>query len=213
MNADGSASASPGSCPSAASATGSVSTMLGDLQGVLSARADAEVVALRDLVAALEKNSFPVLLLLFSLLLVSPLSALPGATSLFGLTTAAIAAQQLVGRRQVWLPAILLDRPLPARRTEQALHWLRRPVGWVEGRLRQRHRWVFVAPVAHAPMTLVLLAGLCAPLMEVIPASGTSVGAAISAYSAGLLARDGLFVLAGAGLAAVLPISLWLLIT
>jgi hypothetical protein len=63
------------------------------------------------------------------------------------------------------------------------------------------------------PPVLDPLPGLCAPLMEVIPASGTSVGAAISAYSAGLLARDGLFVLAGAGLAAILPVSLWLLVT
>jgi hypothetical protein len=202
-----------GERPITASATSSVTMLLGDLRRVLSARSDAEVVMLRDLVAAMEENSFPVLLLLVSLLLVSPLSALPGATSLFGLTLAAIMAQQLLGRPQVWLPGILLDRPLPARRTEQALQRLHRPVAWLESRLRQRHRWVFVAPFAQAPMTLVLLAGLCAPLMEVIPASGTSVGAAISAYSAGLLARDGLFVLAGAGLAAILPVSLWLLVT
>ena len=60
---------------------------------------------------------------------------------------------------------------------------------------------------------LVLLAALCAPMMAVIPGSGTSVGAAIVLFSAGLLARDGLFVLADAILAAILAITLWLLLS
>jgi hypothetical protein len=49
--------------------------------------------------------------------------------------------------------------------------------------------------------------------MEVIPGSGTSVGAAIALFSAGLLARDGLFVLTGACLAATLPVGLWLVLS
>ena len=79
----------------------------------------------------------------------------------------------------------------------------------MERRLRQRQRRVFAAPVAQGPMMLVLLAALCAPMMAVIPGSGTSVGAAIVLFSAGLLARDRLFVLAGA----ILAITLWLLLS
>lgn len=199
-----------GAAPPAASG---VSAMLGDVQRALSERPGAEAVALRDLVRAMEGDVFPLLVLLFALLLVSPLSAVPGATTLFGLSIAAILAQWLIGRDRVWLPAALLDRRLPADRTDAALRRLHRPVGWVERRLRQRQRWVFAAPFAHAPVTLVLMAALCAPLMEVIPGSGTSVGAAIALFSAGLLARDGLFVLTGAGLAAILPVSLWLVLT
>ncbi len=190
-----------------------LTTVLDDLQGVLSAHPDAESVTLRDLVMASERNSFAVLLLLFALLLVSPLSAIPGATSLFGLTIAGILAQPFMGRRHVWLPAILLDRSFSAGRTRNALGRLRKPVTWVEARLRPRLDWVVGAPVVQAPMLLVFAAALCAPLMEVIPASGTSVGAAIALFAAGLLARDGLIVLIGACLAALMPVSLWLLLT
>jgi hypothetical protein len=204
----------PGACAQAAAPESSLGRLLGDVSTALNARPEADVVLVRDLVTAMERNSFPLLLLLFSLLLVSPLSAVPGATSLFGLTIAAILTQRLLGRSQVWLPAILLDRRLPARRTEQALRWLPRPVGWLEHRLvQQRQRWVLDAPFVQVPMAVVLITALCAPLLEVIPGSGTSVGAAISLFSAGLLARDGLFVLAGASLAAILPVSLWLLLT
>ena len=199
----------PGDAPRSTGA----GAMLTDLQRVLSGRPAAEAVPLREVVATMEGDSFPVLVLLFALLLVSPLSAVPGATTLFGLSIAAILAQWLVGRDRVWLPGVLLDRRLPAGRTVAALHRLRGPVNRVERRLRQRQRWVFAAPFAQAPMTLVLAAALCAPLMEVIPASGTSVGAAIALFAAGLLARDGLVVLAGASLAAILPVSLWLVLT
>lgn len=190
-----------------------VASMLANMRAALAQRREADAVALRDLVAAMEGDTFAVLVLLFALLLVSPLSAIPGATTLFGLTIAAILAQQLLGRDRVWLPGVVLDRRLPAGRTEAALHRLHAPVGWVDRRLRHRQRWVFAAPFAQAPMALVLMAALCAPLMEVIPGSGTSVGAAIALFSAGLLARDGVFVLAGASLAAVLPVSLWLILT
>jgi len=201
-------------CAKAVAPESSLGRVLSDMNMALDARPEADFVLVRDLVAVMERDSFPLLLLLFSLLLVSPLSAVPGATSLFGLTIAAILTQRLFGRSQVWLPAIFLNRRLPARRTEQALNWLPRPVGWLEHRLvQQRQRWVLDSPFAQVPMAVVLMAALCAPLLEVIPGSGTSVGGAISLFSAGLLARDGLFVLAGASLAAILPVSLWLLLT
>jgi hypothetical protein len=189
------------------------SAMLAELQDVILRRPRADTVTMRDLVAAMDAGAFPVLILMFALLLVSPLSAIPGATTLFGMTIAAILVQALIRRSRVWLPAVLLDRHLPAQRTEAALQWLRRPVGWVERRLRHRQLWVLTSPVAQMPMVVVLMAALCTPLMEVIPGSGTSVGAAIALFSAGLLARDGLVVLIGAGLAAILPVSLWLLLT
>jgi hypothetical protein len=189
------------------------SAMLAKMQRVMAGHPEAEGVALRDLVSAMEGETFPVLILLFALLLVSPVSAVPGATTLLGLSIAAIMAQWVAGRSRAWLPAALLDRHLPAGRAMAALRRLQGPVRWVERRLRQRQDWVFSAPLAKVPKATVLMAALCAPLMEVIPGSGTSVGAAIALFAAGLLARDGLIVLVGASLAAILPVSLWLLLT
>jgi hypothetical protein len=189
-----------------------ISDVLAHLQDAVLAQPQADTIALRDLLAVLEKNSFAVLLLVFALLLVSPLSAIPGATTLFGLTIATILAQLIMGRRVVWLPGFLLNRPLPKARTLKALHWLEKPARWLERFLRARLSWVVEWPVVLSLKALVFTAALCAPLMEVIPASGTSVGAAITIFSAGLLARDGVFVLMGAGLAAILPVALWVVL-
>ena len=194
-------------------AGGQLSRTLADLQAALVAQADQDRVALRGLLSVLRHSSFPMLMLIFALLLVSPLSAIPGATSLLGLTIAAILAQFVLGRRQVWLPDWLLDRSLPVQRTRQALDWMQRPVGWFERRLRPRLTWAVTPPLARVPAVVVLSAALCMPLLELIPGSGTSLGAAIALFSAGLLARDGLFVLIGAGLTAILPVTLWVLLT
>ena len=179
------------------------------LQAVLADAAGAERIPLELLVGAMEKRSFPVLLLLPALLLVSPLSAIPGATTLFGLTIAVLLAQFALGRRRIWLPAFVLRKSFDAGRLHRAVDWLHHPVARLERLLRPRQGWVLRQPFARLPVGLVLCAALCAPLMEVIPASGTSVGAAICLFCAGLLARDGVFVLVGACLAAVLPLGLW----
>ena len=190
-----------------------ITGVLANLKRTVEARAGEETINLRDLLQAMDRNSFPVLLLVFSLLLVSPLSAIPGATTVFGLTIASILAQLVVGRHHAWLPRALLDRPLPVARTLSALDRLEKPVGWLSYCLRMRLSWVTETPFVLAPKLLVLMAALCTPLMEVIPMSGTSLGAAITLFSASLLARDGVFVLVGACLAALMPFTLWMLLT
>lgn len=187
--------------------------VLADLKDALPAEGGAKTVAVRDLVEVMEENSFAMLLTLFSLLLVSPLSAIPGATTVVGLTVAGVLAQWLLGKKQVWLPGFLLNRSMPVHKLRQALVWMERPVAWLERHLKPRLHWVVRKPLSVFPMLLVFCAALCAPLMEVIPASGSTVGAAISLFGAGQLARDGLFVLVGSCLAAIAPILLWLLLT
>lgn len=191
----------------------SITGVLANLKRAVNARAGEDHITMRNLLVTMDRNSFPVLLLVFSLLLVSPISAIPGATTVFGLTIASILAQFVLGLQHAWLPRALLDRPLPVARTLSALTWLEKPVGWLGYCLRTRLSWVTETPLILAPNLLALLAALCAPLMEVIPMSGTSVGAAITLFSASLLARDGLFVIVGACLAAAMPLILWLLLT
>lgn len=191
----------------------SITGVLARVRGAALAREAGGTVALRDIVAALGEHSFPALVLVFSLLLVSPLSAIPLATTVFGLTISAIVAQMIVARGHVWLPGFLLDRPLPVARTLAALDWLDRPVRALERWLKPRLTALVAPPLGRLPKLVVLTAALCTPLMEVIPGSGTSIGAAITLFGAGLLARDGVFVVAGAGLAAILPLTLWFLLT
>lgn len=193
-------------------AHGNITGLIDTLRHAVQTRPEAQTISLRDMLAALAEDSFILLMLVFAMLLVSPLSAIPGATTAFGLTIAGILVQYFLRRQTVWLPDFLLDRHVPVAQSLRALDWLERPALWLDKRLRPRLRWAIEPPVAVALKVLVCAAACCAPLMEVIPASGTSVGAAITLFGAGLIARDGAFVLVGASLAAILPVTLWVVI-
>jgi|JI8StandDraft_2_1071088.scaffolds.fasta_scaffold06191_2 hypothetical protein len=192
---------------------GSIVDLLARLRIAGLARESGGKVALRDIVTTLGETSFAALVLVFALLLVSPLSAIPLATTVFCLTIAAVVVQMVLGRRHVWLPGFLLDRQLPVVRLLAALAWLDKPARWLERCLRARLGLLVEPPLGRLPKLVVLSATLCSPMLEVIPGSGTSLGAAITLFGGGLLARDGLFVVLGASLAAILPLTLWLLLT
>jgi len=201
------------SLPEPPPATLSATALLQELQALLESHAGIDRIRLRVIVVSLQRQSFTLFLLLVSLLMVSPLSAIPGATTVMGLTVAGILVQQVLARERVWLPPMLLDRSLPVERVLKSVIWLQRPVGWLETHLRQRLQWVFLRPLSSVAPCIAFCAALCSPLMEVIPGSATSVGAAMTLYAIGTIARDGLFVLVGASLAAILPVTLWMILT
>lgn len=175
-------------------------------------QSDARLTLAR-IIDGLGKRSVPLLILVPSLLLVSPLSAIPGMTTTLGLIVALLLAQRLAGRRTIWLPRALGRITVPAGRLDRALRWLRRPAARIDRLLQPRFEFLAAGPVSRLPMAVVALAACCAPLMEVIPMSGTTVGAAITLFAAGLLGRDGVFVIIGATFAALLPLGLWLILT
>lgn len=173
-----------------------------------------ERVPLADLLDGLGRQSFPLLVLAPSLLLVSPLSAIPGMTGSLGLIIALLLAQRLAGRSALWLPRRALQRiTIPVDRLERALHWLRRPAARLDRLLHPRLEGIASGRLSLLPMAVIAIAACFLPLMEFVPMSGTTVGASITLFAAGMLARDGVFVIVGASLAALLPLCLWLLLT
>ena len=65
---------------------------------------------LGELLEALGRNSVIPVLMLPALAVVSPLSGVPGFSSIAGITIALLSLQLLVGRRRPWLPDWILCR-------------------------------------------------------------------------------------------------------
>ncbi len=173
----------------------------------------AESVTLAEIFADLGDRSFPTMILIPALVLVSPLSAIPGMTGTLGLTIALLLSQRLFGRRALWLPKRLGRVAIPSAKLEKGVQWLRKPAAWLDRRLAPRLTTFADGTLKRLPMAVVTLSACCLPLLEFLPMSGTTMGAAITLYAAGLLARDGRFVLLGASLVALLPLTLWFLLT
>lgn len=184
---------SDGSAGSAGTRSRAISEVLDDLETA----GDDERVTVGCIVEAMGERSFAPLLLVPALLMVSPISTIPGTPTISGIIIALIAAQMLAGRETLWLPRFLRDRGVSTGRMARAVGFLRKPVSRVEAVIKPRLTWLTRAPSRHVVLLTCLAITLVMPLMEFVPALASIAALAISLFAVGLLTRDGLFVCGG----------------
>jgi hypothetical protein len=168
-------------------------------------------VTVGDIVRAMDPSIQPILLLLPALILVSPLSGIPGLSSLGGLTIALVAAQILWGRSDIWLPDFVLRRHLPAARLARSLDRIERFAAFIDRRSNARAEWLLAFPVRQLALATCISCGVAMPFLELVPFSATTLAVVVSILAAGLLVRDGVLVaigLSGFGFAIFLIVKL-----
>jgi hypothetical protein len=159
-----------------------------------------ERISLGELVDAMGPSSMSAVLLVPALLLLSPLSGIPGASIVGGLVIALVSAQIVVGREKVWLPEFVRKRTLPGPKLQRALVWLRKPARKFDGLVQARPEGADHAWWAPAVAVLCLGLGLAMPMLELIPFTSSIV--------AGLVALLALSMLTGRARLAVAAIVL-----
>lgn len=162
--------------------------------------ARGETVELRDLVAAMGTSSIAAVLLLPALLLVSPLSGVPGASVVGGLAIALVAGQIALGRRSAWLPEWLLARRLPGSALRAALLRIRRPARRVDRHIRPRAAGIPRAVLDRILGAAATMVGLFMPLLELLPFTSTIAASVVTIIALAILAGDGLLGLVALGL-------------
>lgn len=106
---------------------------LGDLlQRIAQVASDRDEVYLATIMDALGTRSFGPVLLLIGVILVSPLSGLPGMPTTMGIGLVLISLQLVMGREAFWLPRWLLQRHVASHRLQGALEWLDRPARFID---------------------------------------------------------------------------------
>lgn len=158
---------------------------------------DGETTGLREIIRHIGERSFAPALLVPALLLVSPLSGIPGTPTIGAAVILMISIQWLTGRDHLWLPDILMRREVASHRMQKALDWLEKPARFVD-----RHSDKRLSGLVRGPMRYLTIFVICAivvtwPFLELLPMV-TSVGAfAVSLFTIGLMLRDGIYVVAG----------------
>lgn len=155
-------------------------------------------ISVDDVLEAVGRRSFGPVLLLTGLITLAPLIGdIPGMPTLMALLVLLSAGQLLAGREYFWLPRWLLKRNISRKVFDKALPYMKKPAGWVDRLLRVRLPWL----TGYWGIRLTALAGiaiaLAMPPMEFIPFSANGAGLALSLLGLGLVARDGLVLLAG----------------
>lgn len=158
---------------------------------------DDDFVSLRTILSHVGDRSFTTVILLTALVLVSPISAIPGLPSTGMLVIVGVASQYLVGRDHLWLPAFVLNRQVQRSKLERAIEFLHGPMGWIDRRTKARLSLLTRRPIKWLIVLTIIATALPWPLLEPLPMV-TSIGAtAVSLLAIGLVTRDGLFVVLG----------------
>jgi len=167
-------------------------TPVSDLLGALrESSGSGDQVSIAAIVESLGTASLSAVMLLPALVVVTPLSGIPGLSSVCGVLIALVAAQRVVGKRHLWLPEWLLSRRIEREKLANTITWLDKPAYWIDRLTRRR-----LSPLVHKPfstlMALICVAcGLAMPVLELVPFSSSILGSAVSLAAIALVAKDG----------------------
>ena len=184
---------------------------LGGLVRKVEERADAgEAVSIGLVREIAGQRAAGPLLLLPALIVISPLSIIPGLPTMVGLNTILVAGQIALGRENFWLPKWLSERCISAKHAQTLLKFLK-PVSRVaDGVVRRRARFMTGPVMNRAGALVCVLVGCIMPLLEFIPFTSTWAASVIALYALAITARDGLLATAWIGLVAGLVSLAWM---
>ena len=167
------------------------------LDRISESAASHQRVTFGDIVDTVGSRSFGPILLVVGILLLSPISGIPGVPTVSGLLILFISVQMLVLGEDFWLPAWIMERHLPSDKLVRGIRLLEPVADFIDARLHAR-----LVPVVRGPGTY-LLGGICVliacamPLMEIIPFSATAAGFALAVFGLAMISLDGLLALLG----------------
>ena len=170
---------------------------LADLLEAMQPRTEDAHVSVGDILSRIGDRSFSPAILVLALILVSPVSGIPGTPTLGALIVVLCAVQGILGRDHLWLPGVLMRRKIKAARMRQGITWLARPAAWIDRHSHGRFTFLTATPLSQLAFGIITLIALTWPVLELLPFV-TSFGAgAVSLIAFGLMTRDGAYVIAG----------------
>lgn len=151
-------------------------------------------VTVGELIVVLQGRAYDLLLLLLALPFLLPVPLL-GLSTPFGTVIAVIAVRLMLGQRP-WLPAKLLRTQVPAKFFPALLKGARRILRAFEVLLKPRLLWLTAPPLPQLHAFIIVVAAILL-LLPLPPGTNFPPAVCIVVMAAGLLERDGLFILSG----------------
>lgn len=185
-----------------------IKTLEGLLDRIAQENRGRERVTIESAVKAAGSRSFGPLLLVPGLIAFSPLSGIPGVPTMVGVMVFLISGQLLIGRAAFWFPQFVLRRSVSKRRFKQAMKMLRKVARFMDRLLKPRLCFLVEGVATYFIAAVSLAMALVAPLLELLPFVISGVGAVLTCFGFGLLARDGVLVLVALTLIAVITVAI-----
>ncbi|SDW67608.1 exopolysaccharide biosynthesis protein [Roseicitreum antarcticum] len=156
---------------------------------------EQDTIKVQDVVSAIGTRSMIPFMLVPAFVAATPLSGIPGLSSVCGLMIALVAFRMLLNYDTMALPGWIEQKTVPGYKLKSALEKSRPVVQWIDRHSHQRWARLFRRPVIWVPQTLCLMTGLLMPFLEIIPFTGSVAATAVCLLALSMMVRDGLFFL------------------
>lgn len=167
------------------------------LVGDLATAAGPDGLSLGEIRDRLDERAYGLLILILAVPCLVP--ALYGVPQIIGVPILILAGQLVLGRKEPWLPDAVLRRRIGKAWLDRMADFADKRMGWIERLSRPRLRALAATDFAERFAGLWMIV---ATLTIVLPMTNTVPSVALALLAAGLLQRDGVFVLAGAAVSA-----------
>lgn len=152
------------------------------------------------------RRSFGPMVLLAGVILVTPLSGVPGIPTIMGLLTLLTLGQLFLGLNHFWLPGWLVHRRIARHRLQKALQWLRPSARRVDRFTRPRFSLLVNGPGLYLMALGCMVISVVMPATEVVPFSSSIGGLALTAFGLAMISRDGMLALFAWAISLTVPV-------
>lgn len=160
-----------------------------------------ETISLGDLLQAFGRRSYGPVLFVIGLIALSPLGAIPGASIVCATLVVLLGVQMSLRAGAPWIPRRLRNLEVDGARARRAIEWMEPQARRLAVLTRPRWQALLDGPAVHLAVGALCLLALSMYPLALVPWGVIPCAAGISAIGLGLLARDGVFILAGMALA------------
>jgi hypothetical protein len=165
------------------------------IEGILEVTPDQGRLSVADLMGAIGERSFGPLILVPSLIALSPVGAVPGLPAVTSAIVILLTVQMLLGHKHFWLPRWLRDRTIDGPKLEKGLKAFMPVARFVDHFLRPRMTYFTRGPGYYALAVMILIVAGVTPVLELVPLGGIPPNAALVAFALAIIAHDGLWAL------------------
>jgi hypothetical protein len=148
-------------------------------------------ISVAEIMESVGQRSFGPMLLVPGLIVLSPISGIPGVPTLGGLAVLLIAGQLLIGRDCFWVPEFIMRRSVSRDRMAKAGRFLMPVARFVDKLVRPRLVFLTREPFTYGIAAACVLIAIVMPPLESIPFANVVTAAAITAFGLALVALDG----------------------
>jgi hypothetical protein len=154
-------------------------------------------ISLQDILDEFGTRSFGPVLVMISLVIISPIGSVPGLPIALGAAIVLLAVQIVFGRAHPWLPRRMLDTGFDKQKAEAFRDKAHNTLERLDRLIQPRMEWATGRiALLFASLCLIFLSLTMVPL-EFIPFAVTAPGVAMLFFGIGFTARDGLMMLLG----------------